>query len=218
MKERNMTEILPWAGEPNYLIWTDEESGYLCLLRRRPSGDAIPKDSELAGYNLIYLCGYVLIPNDHRAASYDFSDYSEESIDWDVHGGVTFDNKETILVPASFPDGDCIWAFAVSEDTKHKYILTEEAQKCTKELASGMLIGFDCGHSGDIASLNDLKRNAILPWAVSYKNIDFVKNECTKLAKHLHNFSKCDDLFEDLHKPEEEVKTIRCKIQERVRS
>lgn len=55
-----------------------------------------------------------------------------------------------------------------------------------------MLVGFDCGHWGDLGDLKNKEYVEMLSQntEVSYKDIKFVKEECTKLAKQLKNLEK----------------------------
>jgi hypothetical protein len=62
----------PWVGEPDWVLWRDEATGLLCLIKR---------NCEASGT----LNGYVEVPPGHpwHQASYD-------DVEVDVHGGLTF--------------------------------------------------------------------------------------------------------------------------------
>lgn len=63
----------PWKSEPDKMQWTDEATGYPCLIKRSPIGA---------------LCGYVGIEETHPAFGQGYDD-----VDTDVHGGLTFANR-----------------------------------------------------------------------------------------------------------------------------
>lgn len=60
-----------WQNEPDGEVWTDDATGYLCVIRR----------SETSGS----LCGYVAIPEGHPWHGRHYHD-----LDARVHGGLTF--------------------------------------------------------------------------------------------------------------------------------
>lgn len=104
---------------------------------------------------LKHLCGYVELPKEHKL-------YGETNVDnelllnLDVHGGVTYANKK-------------------------KYYVTIKAMCFTIDF----VVGFDCGHWTDYVPYS-------LPWGMNkiigdetYKDIEYVTNECKKLAKQL---------------------------------
>lgn len=63
----------PWDDEPDKISWTDELTGYPCLIVR----------NHLGG-----LCGYVAVNSDHPLYGLDY-----DSVDVDVHGGLTYADK-----------------------------------------------------------------------------------------------------------------------------
>lgn len=65
----------PWDEEKDTYIWTDEGTGYYCLIRRNSLGA---------------LCGYVGIPKKHP-----LFDDEEDYYGFDCHGGVTYTGKST---------------------------------------------------------------------------------------------------------------------------
>lgn len=113
-----------------------------------------------------HLCGYVLIPDD---LVNNIEELSEEIENIDIHGGITF-NK--ILIDPSM-------------NSEHH------------------AIGFDCAHSCDFAPYvyedlcidhtreDRIKYQHIM--GMTYKDINFVKNECRKLAKQLHEILTGDE-------------------------
>lgn len=164
-----MNDAKPWLTEPDYLKWTDEATGYLCVILRVP--------------HLGSLCGYVRVPHSNlrdRLVKYSHqvkgeslfnkkkawrrSAYDHGAIrDIEVHGGLTFAGR------LSRPAGG---------------------------LHRGLWVGFDCGHAWDyMPALHE--KMASLRWDISpgddgglsllrsdtvYRDIAYVKDQCTKLA------------------------------------
>lgn len=65
-----MSTTMPWESEPSRLEWMAEGIPFPLLIMRAGMG---------------HLCGYVGLPADHPLYGRDY-----ESIDVDVHGGLTF--------------------------------------------------------------------------------------------------------------------------------
>lgn len=88
-----------WDNEPDKLSWTDEETGYPCLIVRNPLGA---------------LCGYVGVNPDHPFHECDYDD-----VDVDVHGGLTYADHcqdgapeaEGICHVPKPGDTDAVWWF-----------------------------------------------------------------------------------------------------------
>ena len=97
-----------WMHEPDKAQWIDEKTGLDCLIVRGGSGA---------------LCGYVGVPESHKAYSVDYDDCSLESIT--VHGGLTFAG----LCQENNPHGVC-----------HSGVVANEKV---------WWLGFDCAHFGD---------------------------------------------------------------------
>lgn len=62
----------PWQNEPDAVRWTDDDTGYTCLILRGPK-------------EIGHLCGYVGVPSGHPAFGKDY-----DNVDVDVHGGLTY--------------------------------------------------------------------------------------------------------------------------------
>jgi len=82
----------PWSEEPDRQVWTDEETGYRCLIQRTPMG---------------HLCGYVGVEETHpwHKVHYD-------NIVVDVHGGPTFSGSKKIGDPPA-------WLWCIGFDCAH---------------------------------------------------------------------------------------------------
>lgn len=63
----------PWMEEPDRIEWTDEETGYPCLLTRN--------------HDMGNLCGYVAVPKGHP---YYHKTYNEIGHKISAHGGLTY--------------------------------------------------------------------------------------------------------------------------------
>lgn len=65
-----------WNNEPDYLEWVDEETGFVCDIKRN--------------HYLGNLCGYVTVPNLNGICDDDYCDH----LGIQVHGGITFSMKK----------------------------------------------------------------------------------------------------------------------------
>jgi hypothetical protein len=136
-----------WEQEPDKFEFIDEVTGYKCLVIR----DFVGK----------YLCGYVILPEDHIFYGKKFNKITiidEELFKLKVHGGITH-------------AGIMSWA----KWNDNKAIITRD-----------YAIGFDCGHILDLIPIYPAT------WEKgSYKTVEYVTDECKKLAKQL---KKTDEL------------------------
>lgn len=160
----------PWRDEPDKMQWPDPATGLPCLIVRGPSGA---------------LCGYVGVPDTHPwhgkgydekvgactdecTVTEDYESHYSHSVGGriDVHGGLTFANacahtddesKHICHVPSP-GEPDNVWWF-----------------------------GFDCAHSGDLCPkyANDDRMSCFSSGYDSYKDVDYVRHEVTKLARQL---------------------------------
>jgi hypothetical protein len=108
--------------------------------------------------NLGHLCGYVGVDAKHPLHG---KDYDVPEVD--VHGGLTFasacaegDESRSICHVAGDGDPDHVWWF-----------------------------GFDCGHLYDMSPGRVRSSNYWGDEGDVYRNIDYVKRECAKLAERL---------------------------------
>ena len=107
---------------------------------------------------LKHLCGYVELPKEHKL--YGKTNVGNEFLlNLDVHGGVTY--------------------------AKNK-IFKDIYRGVPLFISVNYVVGFDCAHAGDYSpySLPLLGMNKIIG-DDTYKDIDYVTNECKKLAKQL---------------------------------
>ena len=78
-----------WTDEPDHERWTDEASGYECVIQRHTS--------------LKHLCGYVGLPASHPWHGKGYDDVRMMDNEWvEVHGGLTYADRHE---PQGQPDG-----------------------------------------------------------------------------------------------------------------
>lgn len=147
-----------WDQEPDKMQWQDPATGLPCLIVRGPHGG---------------LCGYVGITKGHRFFGIRYSQcasncpdncyqHSPEAV-CEVHGGLTFsdmcsENREHGICHVPDPgETDHVW-----------------------------WLGFDCAHSGDLSPSYSQYGLTAFEYG-SYKNIEYVKNECASLAQQLNS-------------------------------
>lgn len=156
-----------WQNEPDRFEWIDEATGYPCLAKRAMTHGA--------------WCGYVGIPREHNCYGKNIYDLD---LNIDVHGGLTYGaecdgNLETGICHKADKD-DVFW------------------------------YGFDCAHYCDFEpAIEAMHRDILVSYMTSnykdfldklppewnpleerllkktYRDLDFVKSECTKLVKQL---------------------------------
>lgn len=111
------------------------------------------------------LCGYVGVSKGHPAYEADYCDV-EDDVDIDVHGGLTF-------------AGPC------SEGSEHGICHKVEPG----ENDDVWWLGFDCGHFQDLSPEMAAREKMDHGWEPVgdpiYRDISYVENECTSLAKQL---------------------------------
>jgi hypothetical protein len=112
-----------------------------------------------------HLCGYVQIPGEHKLYNESWYKIAAKEIKIIVHGGVTYANNSILQLTKK-----------MDESIKKYYI------------------GFDCGHATDIKPYFTKTQNDLLDLLEfnftseiprKYRNIEYVTNECKKLAKQL---------------------------------
>ena len=102
-----------WTDEHDLEVWTDDATGYRCLIVRANQG---------------HLCGYVEVPENHPWNSLSYRDHPDgievADDDWfapriygsiDVHGGLTFSGDRTQVVGSGWWFGfDCAHLYDLS--------------------------------------------------------------------------------------------------------
>jgi hypothetical protein len=155
-----------WDDEPDKMQWPDAATGLPCLIVRGPSGA---------------LCGYVGVSDSHPWFRKNYSDAIGECnencedgyhyghrIDGaiDVHGGLTFSSM----------------CAATDDESRHICHVPDPS-----EPDHVWWFGFDCAHSWDICPSYAKKYGGPFGFGAdeSYKNVDYVRSEVTKLAAQL---------------------------------
>ncbi len=145
----------PWETEPDRVEF--KYKGFDCLIQR--------VDRKYSGH----LCGYVAVKKDHPWFG---KGYSDEGVDVDVHGGLTYSHScQGLVCHKNDEDEQPVWWF-----------------------------GFDCAHYDDLRPTNDLFSESMgLPafeydaGVRSYKTIDFVTREIKHLARQLKS-AQCNPI------------------------
>jgi len=142
----------PWDRETDKVQWTDASTGLPCLaVRHWCRGN---------------WCGYVGIPPEHPLYG---KLYSEDGVDFDVHGGITFADK---CRPGE-TDAQGICHTPAPGEPEHVW-----------------WFGFDCSHAWDF-SPQDVKDEAErgYPFTIQsdqhYRTLAYVQQQCAELAGQL---------------------------------
>lgn len=146
----------PWQDEPDKIQFTDRVTGFPCLIVRNHGGA---------------LCGYVGVPEEHKAYHKHYDDELLRSIR--VHGGLTFsapctkngsEDRSICHIPSP-GESDNIW-----------------------------WLGFDCAHSGDVSPAMDARLRQLghdpIRFEIAgdkYRTVNYVKRHIAKLALQLHD-------------------------------
>lgn len=79
-KLKLFTADRPWDDEPDNAEWIDEDTKYMCQIRRNVN---------------LSLCGYVGIPKGHPLWGVKYDEFANDYIpDLSVHGGLTYSEEE----------------------------------------------------------------------------------------------------------------------------
>lgn len=183
----NAFPIGPWTNEPDKAQWIDEATGLDCLIVRNRMGA---------------LCGYVGVPEGHPAHRQDY-----DNVDADAHGGLTFAGGCHVVTreswerwraqmltrqeeAAKFPQGDAARDWRTMDRCVDNYDLWFEHMQASvvchvrEEGRPDNIwwLGFDAAHSGDLipAFCNFYSASN-----GTYRNLDYIREECRKLALQL---------------------------------
>jgi hypothetical protein len=172
----------PWDDEPDELEWRDARTGLRCKLRRNS--------------HMGILCGYVGVPPGHSLFGWDYHDdiklkpeFMQGSLDEvSVFSLFTYDKEayENGTIPLDIAlkvHGGLTW---------------------TEEEGGLWWFGFDCGHAFDLSpGLQALYRehNLDLPDNYeTYRDVNYVKQQCTDLAFQLKQLEAAMELTTTLSK------------------
>ncbi len=158
-----MTIDKEWEREPNELFWTDEYSEYDCAILRHVTFGT--------------LCGYVRIPEDN--IFYDVSYTTEIYESQEMKSLKLNDNTFLIQNMARSILVECIFDV-------HGGLTFSDFTNFKKDgLSKGFWYGFDCSQFWDYMPYYPTKVNHEL----AYRNIEYVKDQCTNLAKQLFDIN-----------------------------
>lgn len=147
-------EKKPWDGEPDYERFS--HAGLECIVIRMGQKR--------------YLCGYVVIPEDHPLHGVDYTEteHDDDLPTIDVHGGVTYSGG----------------------------VIADGAEYGDESL--GFCWGFDCAHAGDYSEGVNIARYILgdvhgdMPFGHCgenrygvYRDFEFVRTECRKMADQI---------------------------------
>lgn len=168
--------LKPWETEPDEIKWDDENTGYLCFAFRG-------EDRAWRGYvcvdksHFLYQKRYDSLVLKKPFSVKNSKELNEIFYDCDtkevymeqlssmveVHWGITFSDFITAL------------AYEINEEDKELWGF-----------------GFDCTHCDDI-SITTSQEVAQAPlFEVTYKTLEYVKNQCEKMAKQLFDLDKSE--------------------------
>jgi hypothetical protein len=158
----NQKIVFQWDNEPDELSFIDKETGYQCqILRRRKKTE----DS------MIYLCGYVRIPENHPFYNLSSSDQL-----------IPKENKIILINGDEYYICNDIWDYKTPASFLEVHGgITFSGFAREGFLPDGYWYGFDCGHSGDVSNKKDIHDFE----NYKYRDIEYVKDECKSLAKQL---------------------------------
>ena len=161
----------PWINEPDKVQWIDPETNLDCLAVRNHMGA---------------WCGYVGVPRSHPFYGKDYNDVAHLG----AHGGLTFSDR----------------CQEQENDSRGEFVVCHVPEPGRTD--DVWWFGFDCCHYTDyapgmIATIANLKGTRDLATARAsheklgevYRTLEYVKIECTNLAKQLE-MEKTPDAFE----------------------
>ncbi len=177
----------PWQDEPDKLQWVDEAAGLTCLILRGPVGA---------------LCGYVGVPETHPGykIAYDGTT-SMEHEEWHQECRKLMREKSPDFSKMNFPSmPDSVPGIgeAISNITVHGGLTF--AGFWPDEVPGLWFFGFDCAHAFDLcpgieATMKRINidegttRREDHHFDDTYRTMEYVKVECTKLAAQLRAIS-----------------------------
>lgn len=93
VQDKSLWERGPWDAEPDKAQWSDEDTGYPCLILRGPSGA---------------LCGYVGVSNDHPAYGLNYNGCTQDDFDkeWAARMALMRENHTKGLHPSEWDYGN----------------------------------------------------------------------------------------------------------------
>lgn len=150
----------PWTGEEDFESKRDAETGYLYEIRRNPwSG---------------ILCGYVALPENHPLYENHYNEPAkclEEALEARMNQPLGETPGLSLMLGALL---NVVEASPGIVFDVHGGITFSGRFRDSPEY----FYGFDCGHYGDL-------RPRDLDWGGVYRDFNYVRSECLKLARQL---------------------------------
>lgn len=162
----------PWSKEADKIAWTDQMSGYACIIRRSPRGH--------------HLCGYVSVPLGHPLFGRQIGTLCGHLIG--VHGGLDYSAACQAWEPEELSichpgDGD---ARRLVPPTFRQEV---HAKGVAENGDDAWWFGFSCDKADDVKPAAQARQRAdqLLDGVVdpTYKTEAFVYCECVRLAAQL---------------------------------
>lgn len=164
----------PWDNEPDRFEWVDEATGFPCLITRHP----------VFGN----LCGYVAVPPGHPFHGLSYGDAAMRGLD--VHDKVTY--AAPCMDAGDIPEG------AEESPWFHPELLVCHVPE-PGEPDDVWWVGFAAGSFRDVQPASDARLRQQLggheivdrmneqrgPFARRYRDLDYMRGECTRLAAQL---------------------------------
>jgi len=149
-----------WVEEPDECYW--EYRGLKCEIKRH----AQIENESLAGMG--HLCGYVILPKDHPWEEMEY-----DKINVDVHGGITYSRiLEDGLTQIGFDCAHFVDETPFTTEKMLKFMMTQ-VEKDSEQYFR---------YRESLERMMDTKSLRLFQTKKTYRNIDFVKAECEKLA------------------------------------
>lgn len=158
-------EVGPWSPEADKIAWTDQMSGYGCIIRR----------SLERGH----LCGYVSVPPGHPLFGRELGSLTGITIG--VHGGIDYSNA----CDDGAPENRSVCHVVASPE-----IHREVNRNVAADRDDAWWFGFSCDQRDDIVPLENRRPRGDKTPAFgvddpTYKTEAFVYGECVRLAAQL---------------------------------
>lgn len=149
-----------WIEEPDEVEW--EYKGIKCEIHR----NCRIEGGRCTGMG--HLCGYIYLPLDHPWANKE-----EEEIECDIHGGLTYHSQEDGFFEIGFDCAHGCDLMPYSEEKSYK-LMMEQIPKDSPEYFK---------FRDALENTREVnKRLSIFRRERSYKNIQFVKQQCESLV------------------------------------
>jgi len=189
----------PWHNEPDRFEWSDKETGLVCIARRGPMGA---------------WCGYVGVSPTHPAHGLHYDGCSQEDADARME---YFHKNHKKIMTADYESPQVPTIPGVGEAIQNIRVHGRLTYSGTLDLKNGYwFFGFDCSHAGDftpgmyftlkkfysdkgdLSALSRFVTDSTLGSKNKYRDLEYTKRECVRLAKQLSEIKTSRDLLTEL--------------------